>query len=258
LSVAVPDLDPDRVPVLVVEDSAETVMIYERYLAMSGFQLLPARTTREAWDIVEAARPGAIVLDILLSGEDSWTFLAEVKRRPETKDIPVMILSTIEDRQKGLALGADLYFVKPIDRQRLIQALTRLTAPESVRRVLIVDDEEISRYVLRQNLAAPYLEVLEVSNGEDALAEAARHRPHVICLDLTMPEPDGVQVLRRLKSDDVTRDIPVVIVTSRALRPEERGALSELACAVVSKESISREGVLAVVEDALRLSGSAA
>jgi CheY-like chemotaxis protein len=85
-----------------------------------------------------------------------------------------------------------------------------------------------------------------------------RARPHVICLDLMMPETDGVQVLHRLKSDDGTRDIPVVIVTSRALGSEERSALSELAWAVVTKESISREGVLAVVEDALRLSGSAA
>ena len=252
------DLDPNRIPILVVEDSAEAIMVYERYLAMSGFQVLQARSTREAWEILQAVEPGAVILDIMLSGEDAWSFLTEMKRRPQTGSIPVMILSTIEDRQKGLALGADLYFTKPIDRQRLLQALTRLTAPDSMRRVLIVDDEEISRYVLRQHLASPQLEILEASNGEDAIVEALRARPHVICLDLMMPETDGVQVLRRLKGDHGTRDIPVVIVTSRALGAEERSALSELACAVVSKESISREGVLAVVQDALRLSGSAA
>jgi signal transduction histidine kinase/CheY-like chemotaxis protein len=257
-ALAAPEADPDRVPILVIEDSAETVMVYERYLATSGFQLLHARTTHEAWQILEAIRPRAVVLDIMLSGEDAWSFLAEVRRRPQTNSIPIMVLSTVEDHRKGLALGADLYYTKPIDRQRLLQALTRLTAPDSMRRVLIVDDEEISRYVLRQHLAAPHLEILEASNGEDAIVEAVRARPHVICLDLMMPETDGVQVLQRLKSDDGTRDIPVVIVTSRALGTEERSALSELAWAVVSKESISREGVLAVVEDALRLSGSAA
>ena len=252
------DVDPDRVPVLVVEDSDEAVMVYERYLAASGFQIFHARTVREAWAILETVTPRAVVLDVLLAGEDCWGFLAELKRRTETRGLPVMILSTIDDTRKGFALGADLYFVKPIDRQRLIQALTRLTAPDSVRRVMIVDDEEISRYVLRQHLAVPHLEVLEVSNGDEVVREAVRHRPHVICLDLMMPAPDGVEVLHRLKESRETRDIPVVVVTSRALASEERRDLSELACAVVSKESISREGVLAVIEDALRLGPSAA
>ncbi|HET9250913.1 MAG TPA: ATP-binding protein [Candidatus Eisenbacteria bacterium] len=252
------DVDPGRVPVLVVEDSDETVMIYERYLATSGFQLFHARTVREAWAVLQAVTPRAVVLDVLLQGEDSWGFLTELRRRHKTEDLPVMVMSSVDDTRKGLALGADLYFVKPIDRQRLIQALTRLTSPGSMRRVMIVDDEEISRYVLRQHLAVPTLEVLEVSSGDEAIREAARQRPHVICLDLMMPQPDGVEVLRRLKHAQETRDIPVVVVTSKALAPGERRDLSELACAVVSKESISREGVLAVVEDALKLGTSAA
>ncbi|HEU5311415.1 MAG TPA: response regulator, partial [Candidatus Eisenbacteria bacterium] len=252
------EVDPDRVPVLVVEDSDEAVMVYERYLEASGFQILHARTVQEARDVLEAVTPRAVVLDILLPGEDSWGFLAELKRRPETKGLPVMILSTIDDTRKGLALGADLYFIKPIDRQRLIQALTKLTSPDSMRRVMIVDDEEISRYVLRQHLAVPHLEVVEVSSGDEALREAVRQRPHVICLDLMMPETDGVEVLHQLKDSSETRDIPVVIVTSKALAPSERRDLSALACAVVSKEAISREGVLAVIEDALKPGASAA
>ena len=252
------ETDPDRVPVLLVEDSDEAVMVYERHLEASGFQILHARTVGEAWRILDTATPRAIVLDVLLQGEDSWALLAELKRRPETREVPVMVLSTIDDTRKGLALGADLYFVKPIDRQRLIQALTKLTAPDSVRRVLIVDDEEISRYVLRQHLAVPHLEVVEASSGDEALREVTRLRPDVICLDLMMPETDGVEVLQRLKSSRATQDIPVVVVTSKALAPGERSNLSSLACAVVSKESISREGVLGVIEDALKLGESAA
>lgn len=252
------DLDAERVPVLVVEDSAEAVLIYERYLGASGFQLVHARTTREAWQLLDMLRPGAIVLDIVLPGDDAWSFLAELKRRPATRTIPVMILSTLEDSRKGIALGADLYFTKPIDRHRFLHALTRLTAPESIRKILIVDDEEISRYVLKQHLAAPNLEVIEASSGPEAVIQAVRNQPNLICLDLMMPPPDGAQVLRQLKDNRETRDIPVVIVTSKSLGFEERRNLSGLASAVVSKESISREGVLGVIEEVLRLGGSAA
>ena len=122
----------------------------------------------------------------------------------------------------------------------------------------IVDDEEISRYVLRQHLAVPNLEVVEATSGDEVIREVTRLRPDVICLDLMMPEVDGVEVLHRLKSSRETRDIPVVVVTSKALAPAERSDLSDLACAVVSKESISREGVLAVIEDVLKLGESAA
>ena len=100
--------------------------------------------------------------------------------------------------------------------------------------------------------------MVEASSGDEALREVTRLRPDVICLDLMMPETDGVEVLQRLKSSRATQDIPVVVVTSKALAPGERSNLSSLACAVVSKESISREGVLGVIEDALKLGESAA
>ena len=100
-------------------------------------------------------RPRAMVLDVLLRGEDSWAFLAEVKRRDDTRDIPIVVVTTVDDERKGAALGADAYCVKPVDRHGLLHVLTRLTSPETIRRILIVDDEEIARYVLRQHLTAP-------------------------------------------------------------------------------------------------------
>ncbi len=243
---------PDRIPVLVVEDSVETAMLYERYLAGAGCQVLHARTSHEAREALTLMKPRVILLDVLLQGEDSWTLLAELKRRPETQAIPVVLATTVDDRDKGISLGADAYFVKPVDRQRLVQQVVSLAQPGRVRRVLVVDDEEISRYLIRQSLASPTIEVLEAANADEALRLAANERPGAICLDLMMPEVDGEQVLRRLKEDDRTREIPVFIVTSKALDPMEREQLLGLAAGVITKESLSRERILARVEEAMR------
>jgi CheY-like chemotaxis protein len=246
------DLDAQRLPLLVVEDSNETLLLYEKMLATSDFQVLPARTLRAARDALAAFRPCAIILDILLRGEDCWTFLAELKRRPDTQEIPVALVSTVDDRSKALALGADACCVKPIDRQTLLQTVTKLVAPESMKRVLIVDDEEISRYVLRQHLLTPRHVISEAGSGAEALRMARTDRPDVICLDLMMPEVDGYEVLHRLKADPATRDIPVVIVTSKHLEESERRGLLDRAATILSKDLVSREAAVAAVDEAIK------
>jgi signal transduction histidine kinase/CheY-like chemotaxis protein len=243
---------PDRIPVLVVEDSVDTAMLYEKYLIGAGCQVLHARTSREAREALTLMKPRVIVLDLLLQGEDSWALLAELKRRPETQNIPVVLATTLEDQAKAISLGADAYLVKPVDRQRLTQQVMSLAQPERIRRVLVVDDEEISRYLIRQSLASPNIEVLEAANANEALRLAATEQPCAICLDLMMPEVDGEQVLRKLKGDHRTRGIPVLIVTSKALDPVEREQLLGLAADVITKESLSRERILARVEDVMR------
>jgi signal transduction histidine kinase/ActR/RegA family two-component response regulator len=125
-------LDPQLPVVLVVENDEATLLLYEKFLQGSGFQLLPARTVRQARDLLRDIRPQAVILDILLPGEDSWPLLAELKGQEESQDIPIMVVTTVEDQRKGLALGADAYYVKPIERLRLLDTLQRLTTrPQS-------------------------------------------------------------------------------------------------------------------------------
>jgi signal transduction histidine kinase/CheY-like chemotaxis protein len=245
-------VDPSRLPVLLVEDSAETVLIYEKYLAGAGFQAIPARSLREARTALGGLRPAAVILDIRLRGEDSWDFLTELKRRDDTKDVPVAIVTTVDDQRKGLALGADAYLVKPVDRHRLVQTLTQLTAAETVKRVLVVDDEDISRYLLRQHLLAPNRLVSEAATGTDALRQVRAEPPDVICLDLMMPDLDGFEVLRALKSDPATCGIPVVVVTSKPLTAEDRQTLLAFGTSVVAKDGVLRENAVEAVENAMR------
>jgi CheY-like chemotaxis protein len=250
---AVPTWDDSSrlLPVLFVEDSPETQLVYEKFLLGSDFGAIAARTTRQARDLLLATRPAVIVLDILLEGEDTWHFLAELKRRDATRGIPVLILSTVDDSAKGIALGADAYCVKPIDRNQLVQAIARLARPQAVRRLAIIDDDEIARYVLRNALAASPHEILEATNGEDGLALVARELPDLVLLDLAMPGMDGFEVLRRLKDDPRTQNLPVAIVTSSRLERAELARL-ENAIGILPKEAISRERLLALVDEASR------
>jgi len=247
------EVDPRRVPVLVVEDSGETLLLYDKMLGTAGFQMLGARTLREAREALATFRPRAIVLDILLKGEDSWTFLTELKRRPDLRDIPVAVVTTVEDEGKALALGADAFCVKPVDRQRLLEVVAPLAAPDSTKRVLVADDEEVFRYVMRQHLVAGHHVISEAATGEEALRLAQAEHFDLICLDLGMPDMEGTEVLRRLRSDPGTRDIPVVIVTAMPLDDAGRKQLGELSAHILSKDAVSREGVLDAVGAALRL-----
>jgi signal transduction histidine kinase/DNA-binding response OmpR family regulator len=246
------EVDPARIPILVVEDRAETVLLYEKYLMAAGFQVLIARTVREAYDAMAAVRPEAVVLDIVLRGdEQAWGFLADVKRNADTRHVPVVVASSIDDERKAIGLGADAYFAKPVDRVGLVRTLRRLLQRIAPRRILLVDDEEISRYVLRQHLTSADQVVLEASTGLDALRLVRDERPDVVCLDLGLPDVDGLDVLRRIKDDAATRAIPVIIVTSRELSDSQRSTLRELGAAVVSKRAIDRDSALAMIADAV-------
>ncbi|HEX6172910.1 MAG TPA: ATP-binding protein, partial [Candidatus Binatia bacterium] len=121
------EIDETRIPVLVLEDAPETRLLYEKFLRRSAFQLIPANNLAEARRILRQVRPGAIVLDILLRGEDSWTWLAELKTESSTREIPVLVITSVDDERKGLSLGADAYCLKPIGRDTLISQLHALT-----------------------------------------------------------------------------------------------------------------------------------
>ena len=244
------ELDPLRVPVLVVEDNPEEMLVYEKFLKGSGFQVVRALTTRQARQALAQMRPAAIVLDILLRGEDAWTLLAEIKRDPATRDIPVLVVSTVDDQAKGMALGADAYAMKPVERRWLLDRLQVLTGRQPVRRVLVIDDDEISRYVVRGWLDDLPCLIIEAGDGQDGLRRARDDRPDAIVLDLVMPDLTGFEVLERLRAETVTRDVPVIIVTSKVLDDAERQRLDGLGAAIVSKAA-ERDAAVAQLRSVL-------
>jgi signal transduction histidine kinase/CheY-like chemotaxis protein len=235
--------------ILVVEDQPETIHTYQRYLHGSEFSLVAARTLRDARQVLDQIRPAAIVLDVILRGEDSWQFLADLKRGERTSTIPVVVISTVEDERKGYHLGADAYCVKPVSKARLLEQLRLLARAPDAATVLVIDDNEVDRYVLRQHLSGSGFFILEAPGGQEGFELARQQAPSVIVLDLNMPKVDGYQTLAMLKKDPATAAIPVLICTSHIVGQTEMHRLAGLAAAVLSKESLTRDRVIEAVRN---------
>ena len=246
-------LDPTRSPVLVVEDNLETLFIYEKYLEKSAFQVIPARTLSEARQALWEIRPRAVILDVLLDGESTWAFISDIKQNTLTRHIPVIVVTVIDNRQKAIALGADDFCVKPIERDWLLNKLATIRAhnPLELEKILIVDDDPAARYLLEGLLADRGYTIIEAATGLEGCRKAREERPGLLFLDLVMPDKTGFEVLEELKSDPATRDIPAIVNTSKALSPEERHYLAQQTVAIISKESYSREAMSALLEEVM-------
>ena len=254
-AIPLPVLDRSRVPVLLVENEDATILLYEKYLKHTDFQLFPVRTLSEARHALDAVHPKAIILDILLRGEDSWLFLSRLKSDRATKEIPILVVTSLEDQQKALSLGADAYCVKPVDRYWLVSQLTQRTRQTPEVRVLIIDDELPSRYVLKSLFKDSRYAVMEAVSGEEGLRLAQAHLPQVIVLDLVMPDLGGEKVLASLKADPATQGIPVIIVTSKIVGEDARARLLAQAVGLLPKESLTRDALLIAVGQALERVG---
>jgi signal transduction histidine kinase/CheY-like chemotaxis protein len=246
------EIDPIRRPVLVVDDNPETVFVYEKYLKGSGFQVIPAHTLAEANKALSQFRPFAIILDILLERENTWQFLEHLKFSQQTRQIPVYVVTMVENRHKALALGADDFQIKPVDREWLLNRLKSQAEERTVEQILVIDDDEVSRYLLKGLLSDTRYNVIEAAGGQEGLNMARRIKPSAIFLDVVMPDLNGFEVLDQLKTDPDTRHIPVVAVTSKLLSDEERKHLDEKTVDVLSKDHSAREVSVTKVRDALK------
>jgi signal transduction histidine kinase/CheY-like chemotaxis protein len=248
------ELETDKLAVLVVEDNQEAIFVYEKYLKNSRFQIVPARNLQEARSALRDFRPSAVVLDVLLEGEHSWDLLQQIKNDPATSTIPVFVVTVVDNKDKALALGADAFHAKPVERNWLLHQLDSLGKVDSRPQVLLVDDDDISRYLVRNLLSHSGFHFLESTIGEDAVQQAIEEQPDLVILDLVMPGFSGFDVLRELSQNARTAKIPVIIHTSKALNEEERGMLSQ-AVAIISKDSQSRELILEHFESAFKKAG---
>jgi CheY-like chemotaxis protein/anti-sigma regulatory factor (Ser/Thr protein kinase) len=248
-------LDPARAPVLVIEDNRESVFIYEKYLKSSGFQVVPARTLKEARIALHDFKPVAIIADILLEAENTWNFITELKSNEETRPIPVVVVTMVDNEKKAYSIGAEAFHSKPVEKDWLVATLTRLTKLQPKQTLLVIDDDEVSRYILKSLLSHSRYRVLEASGGVEGLKMAKAELPQAIFLDLSMPEVNGFETLDRLKASPETSAIPVIIHSSTVLSEEQHRSLSEKSVAVLSKDAKSREESISGLRLALGKAG---
>jgi signal transduction histidine kinase/DNA-binding response OmpR family regulator len=249
------ELDASRLPVLVVEDNREALFIYEKYLKGSRFQVLPARNIEEAKASLNAFRPIAIILDVLLEGEHSWDLLRDLKQDPATHDIPVYVVTVVDNRQKALALGADGFQAKPIDRMWLLDQLNMTATGKTHPRVLIIDDDETSRYLVRTVLANSGCEMWEAGGGIEGVRLAKEYGPDIVILDLAMPDLNGFEVLKELDRDPHTSKSRVIIHTSKSVADQQYSRFGQ-ALEVIPKDVMkSRDKAMAQFTEAFRKAG---
>ena len=241
------ELQSGRIPILAVEDNPADSFAVERILSTSRYQAIVARSVAEARRALERVRPGVIILDVMLLGDESWRFLIEIRQRDATADIPVVVASSSGDERKAINLGADEYLDKPIDPAQLVDLLDRLTGQRSVTRILLVDDEEVSRYLVRQLLPRSTYDIKEAATGVEGLVRLRDERPDIVLLDLNMPGMNGYEFLERLSAET---NIPAIILTSIILDSEQRLRLGN-ASSIISKSDLSAPALTEAITTAL-------
>jgi PAS domain S-box-containing protein len=247
---AAPAAESTSGTVLVIDDNAEARDLVRRLLEGEGFAVVEAADGHSGLALARARRPDAITLDVLMPTMDGWSVLTALKAEPALADIPVIMVSVMEDRNLGFALGASEYVTKPIDRDQLRRIVARYRRDGA--RVLVVEDDPATRELLRRYLEAEGWAVDEAENGEAGLAAVRRRLPTLVLLDLMMPVMDGCQFAAELRKNPDWGAIPVVVITAKDLTPEDRRALNGDVQAVFQKGAFSREQLLRELHDLLR------
>jgi signal transduction histidine kinase/CheY-like chemotaxis protein len=243
--------EPGKRPVLVVDDAADEQLIYAKLLKGTVYQIYPATTIDVAEHALGVMRPALVILDIRLAGVEAWDFLLRLRRDPATDQIPVIVVTALDERERAIALGAQACFAKPVSRRTLLDTMDALTRSSSgSMRVLLVEDEEISRYLIAQALDGAY-QLTACADAEEGLREARAQAADVILLDLMLPGITGWEMLDALRDDASTRDLPVIIVTGSALDNAGKAHLMQHARDVISKADLTRERLLGAIAAAV-------
>jgi signal transduction histidine kinase/CheY-like chemotaxis protein len=242
LEAAIDGRSGDRV--LVVEDDAHAYELLAAALASSGYLAIRARHGEEALRLAKETHPIAVTLDLVLPGLDGWEVLKHLKSDAFTREIPVVIISMVDNRELGLALGADDYFVKPVDRDRLLLRIREITAmaTRTARpKVLLIDDDASVHALLDEELARLGYAIEGAYSGEEGLRAANEQSPDLIILDLMMPGMSGFEVANGLKNNPLTANIPIVVLTSKDLTNADRLELQTKVTSFVQKGKSARE-----------------
>ena len=212
--------------VVVVEDDRRSFDLLRVYLEAAGARVVSARDGEEGLDTVRRLSPAGVILDILLPGIDGWEVLAQLKADPRTAAIPVIVVSMLDERGRGSALGAAEYLVKPVGKDQLLAAVYRAAAmPEQKHTVVAIDDDPLAIELVRASLEPEGWTVLGAATGQEGLALIREQQPSAVLLDLLMPGMDGFEVVEALRADPDTKSVPVVILTSKSMTQQDKERL---------------------------------
>ncbi|WP_162687654.1 response regulator [Bradymonas sediminis] len=231
--------------ILVIDDDATMRDLLRRILEREGFVVATAASGSEGLLLAEQLRPDVITLDVMMPSMDGWTLLSKLKDQAHLADIPVIMVTMVAESERGYALGADHYMVKPIDRRRLVDILDIYRGKvNELGNILLVEDDEPTRSLLRRTLQGDGWQVEEAGNGQVALDALDGFKPDLVLLDLMMPKMDGFEFLRQFRGLQAYRDVPVIVVTAKELTPDEAERLRLGTSEILTKGGSSLGGEL--------------
>jgi signal transduction histidine kinase/DNA-binding response OmpR family regulator len=238
---------PGANTVLVIEDDPGARDLLTRFLTKEGYRVETASGGQAGLRLARELHPDIITLDVMMPDMDGWAVLGVLKADPELADIPVVMLTIVDNKNLGYALGAADYLTKPIQRDRLLAVLAKYCPPSQPATVLVVEDDSATREVIRHLLQKTGVQVAEAENGRVALERLAESQPGLILLDLMMPEMDGFQFVDHVRQHEAWRAIPIVVVTAKDLTAEDRLRLNGYVTDIISKDTRDQEELLAEV-----------
>jgi CheY-like chemotaxis protein len=244
----------DRKTVLVIDDDPAVRDLVQRYLTKEGFRVETAANGTEGLQLARQIRPDAITLDVLMPDTNGWSVLSAFKADPDLADIPVVVMTIVDDKNRGFALGAADYLTKPIDYQRLTHLLQKFQPNRPADtletcRVLVIEDDADIRQMFRRMLEREHCQVAEAENGRVGLQALSQQRPDLILLDLMMPEMDGFQFIHAVRENPEWRSLPIVVVTALDLTPADHLRLNGYVEQILQKGTYSRDKLLHEVHD---------
>jgi PAS domain S-box-containing protein len=233
---------------LIVEDAPQASELLQMYIESAGYRVETARDGAEAIEKAKRLHPSVITLDLLLPLKDGWQVLKELKRHPLCKHIPIIIVSIIDEKNLGFSLGAVDYFVKPVNKEDLLQSLKKVhLIPRADQRpptVLVIDDDRAATDLIQVILENEGYRILKAYQGKDGLEIAVREHPELIILDLIMPEVSGFNLAYQLKQIPATRSIPIIVLTSMEVDAETQVQLGSYVAGLMSKSTFTKKDLL--------------
>jgi len=240
------DIQPGDKTLLVVEDDPHYARVLLDLARSKGFKVLVAGTGERALSLAAKHRPTAISLDVFLPDMLGWTVLNQLKRNPDTRHIPVQLLTVEDERQYGLERGAFSFVTKTVTTESLEEALERLKSftAARLRRLLVVEDNPAERLSITELLGSKDIEIEGAESGAAALALMRERAFDCVVLDLALPDISGFELLSEVQKDPKLRETPIVVFTGRELTVEEEGELRQQAKSIVLKGVRSPERLL--------------
>jgi signal transduction histidine kinase/CheY-like chemotaxis protein len=229
-----------RPTVLLIAPDAQAFSLIDPAFKTSEFQLIHVESLERAETWLQRHQPRAVVLDIEELGNPGWDFLRFFPKPNDSgEQVPVIAVASPRDSTRALDSGAALTISKPLEAASLLQDVRRVTRQEKPKKLLLVDDNDLSLYILRELLDRPWLNLVEAHNGQEALDIIDREQPDAVILDLVMPGMGGFEVLQKLRDQEQTRRLPVIVYTSRLLTGEEKKRLTDLAAGLIAKSDVT-------------------